>query len=138
MGRMRTAKEDEAVEKAFVNKVGGDDEITQGDILYVNELKVEEKYRGMGLDLFLLDAADRQINSPMSLTPILIPFPLVYLKHDADCTNFTADQRRLADYYALLGFRDIGWPESGPYFVDKWDGYNSPQIENVCPKLYTI
>ena len=117
----------------FVNDAGDKWEITQGDILYVSTLKVKEEYRGMGLGLFLLDAADRQINSHMSLT-LLIPFPLVYEESGVDRSNLKADMKRLAAYYKRLGFGSLGWPESaGSLFVARWNGYTSPRIETVCP-----
>ncbi|GMI36664.1 hypothetical protein TrCOL_g9964 [Triparma columacea] len=118
----------------FVNEVGDKWEITQGDILYVSKVKVKEEYRGMGLGLFLLDAADKQLNSYMSLT-LLVPFPLVYDENRRmDRSNLKADMKRLAAYYGRLGFGSLGWPESsGSWFVARWNGYNKPKIETVCP-----
>jgi GNAT superfamily N-acetyltransferase len=116
----------------FVNEVGDKWEITQGDILYVSRLRVKEEYRGMGLGLYLLDAADRQINSPMSLT-LLIPFPLIYDESCADRSNLKADMKRLAAYYKRLGFGSLGWPESSSWFMARWNGYTHPNIETVCP-----
>jgi GNAT superfamily N-acetyltransferase len=133
VAHLLTAKWDKTEDGKFVNEVGDKWEVTQCDILYVSILKVKEEYRGMGLGLYLLDAADRQINSHMSLT-LLIPFPLVYEESGVDRSNLKADMKRLAAYYKRLGFGSLGWPESaGSLFVARWNGYTSPRIETVCP-----
>ena len=126
----------------FVNDVGSMSKITKGDILYVNKIEIDKAYRGMGLGLYLLDAAERQINSPLSLT-LLIPFPLMYTgagsEPNVDSSKLQAEKRRLAKYYALLGFKELGWVGTNSWFMGKWNGFYQPErtrIENVCPGLF--
>ena len=118
----------------FINEVGDQWDILQGDILYVSKVKVKEEYRGMGLGLLLVEAADKQINSHESLT-LLIPFPLVYDENRGmDRSNLMADMGRLAAYFGRIGFGSLGWPESvGSWFVARWNGYKTPNIKSVCP-----
>jgi hypothetical protein len=142
----------------FINEVGGNEEITQGDILYIDEIFVEESFRGLGLGLFLLDHADHVINSNNSLC-LLIPYPLQYdgrsgQRHPWDVwtgddaamppdllaaknsfyAEFEPAKEKLRKLYALLGFKTLNHGKNN--FMGRWNGYRSPSIKKVCPHLY--
>lgn len=56
------------------------EEMLGNDILYVREMYVDHSFRGVGLGLFMLNAADKVINSRTSIT-VLKPTPLQFLPH---------------------------------------------------------
>lgn len=141
----------------LINDVGDGDEITQGSILYIDKIVVEESFRGLGLGLFLLDHADKVINSSMSLC-LLIPYPLQYegnQNHPWDSFRrcdvgtippeiaaaksafeaaFKPSVEKLRQLYALLGFRTLKHGKNE--FMGRWNGYVSPSIKRVCPHLF--
>ena len=51
------------------------DEMRQGDLVYVQEIEVDHAFRGIGLGLYMLNDANLTVNSGMSMT-ILKPYPL--------------------------------------------------------------
>lgn len=57
------------------NDCGDSDEISNGDIVYIDKLIVHKEFRGLGLGHFMVDSAINVINSQMSLT-LIRPFPL--------------------------------------------------------------
>jgi hypothetical protein len=84
--------------KILINNVGEDWEICQGSVLYISRVTINEDFKGLGLGLFLVDQADRILNSYMSLC-LLIPFPLQYdtpeFQMDADTPEFDAAKRKV-------------------------------------------
>tara|TARA_B110000503_G_scaffold142090_1_gene237757 strand:+ start:1717 stop:2490 length:774 start_codon:yes stop_codon:yes gene_type:complete len=55
------------------------EEINGGDCLFVQRIHVKEKYKGLGLGLFMIDMADKVINSPMKFAagPVTLPHRFV-------------------------------------------------------------
>ncbi|KAF0694326.1 hypothetical protein As57867_014724, partial [Aphanomyces stellatus] len=62
----------------FINCVGEPCALVQGDVLFVEEIKLAYAFRKCGLGLFLLDQADTVLNGYMSLC-LLMPCPLQFL-----------------------------------------------------------
>lgn len=140
--------------KELINEVGHGFEITSGDVLYIERVDVDEAYRGLGLGLFLIDMADRVINSYMSLC-LMIPYPLQWLRRERraweqystspvsaeleeariqDVAQFEAAQAKIAAHYKLLGFRRLKHGETE--FMGRWNGEMLPRIQAVCPHLF--
>ena len=85
------------------------DEISQGECLYVREVHVAPAFKGLGLGLFMVDMADKTINSPMSLLA-LQPFPLQFERRtEADKKwaeegpSLEDSTKKLVDYFGLIG-----------------------------------
>ena len=138
---------DEVVKSAkLTNDVGDDYEIVQGDCVFVDHLFVKKEYRGHGLGLFMIDAANNVINSPMSLT-LINPFPLQHgsqyrdgLPPDCDYQAqgvFKKDEAKVRAYYKKLGFKDIGL-EGQAMYLGVWNGYNLPRLQQVAPGLEAL
>lgn len=94
-----------------------EDEISHGDCLYVNEVHVVPAFKGLGLGLFMVDMADKTINSSMSLL-VLQPFPLQFMRRtEADKKwaeegpSLEDSTKKLVDYYGLIG-RDVHSPHN--------------------------
>lgn len=126
-------------EEPFVNDVGDGDEITIGNIAYVSEMQVNERFRGLGLGLFMLDAVVRVINGPMSLT-LISPSPLQNLfpsdsnapRNDNEIKDAS---QKLRTHFSRLGFADIGFPGDG-LLMGRWSGDVQPRLRDVCPHLF--
>eukprot|EP01032_Pedospumella_encystans_P033015 gene33015-37292_t len=56
------------------------DEMRQGDLVYVRDIEVDHAFRGIGLGLFMLSEAHFTVNSCMSMT-VLKPYPLQHQTH---------------------------------------------------------
>jgi len=130
------------ISKSLENEVGDANEITQGEVVYVEKLVVHKEFRGHGLGLFMLDAAVHVINSNMSLT-LINPFPLQYEDecfHDKKrpqdypaAGSIAADRKKLQAYYRRLGFEKIG-----EKLLGVWNGYLQPNLLEVEPKLANL
>ena len=122
-----------------INECGDGDEICQGDAVYIDSLHVYKEYRGLGLGLFLIDAAVNVINSQMSLT-LINPSPLQHFDfHDDSHPNdyhikgsYAQDRNKLIKYYSKLGFKKIG------NMLGVWNGYVLPDLITAEPKLRNL
>ena len=99
--------EEEAEFGAFLDKIRDQymfDDIDQNDCLRVRRIHVKEKYKGLWLGFFMLDVADKVINSPMSMLA-LIPCPVdalgVPVKFETEHESKAA-KAKLVDYYKLI------------------------------------
>jgi len=114
-----------------VCEVGPYDEIGVCSILFIDSIKIFEKFQGLGLGLYLVDEACRKINDHMSLTA-LCPSPL-----SRDYTTFQESEKgmvKLRKYFALLNFKPLG-----DNFLARWsESSESPalDLDKVCPHLY--
>ena len=73
------------------NEVGTGWEISQGECVYVEDIKVDEKFRGLGLGLFMLDQVDKVVNDRMSLL-LLMPYPSQYNQSFSDDKPWNAPE----------------------------------------------
>ena len=131
----------------FVNEVCGDLGL-EGNVNYVDEMYVDERFRGVGLGLFMLDAVTSTLAGQMGLT-LITPFPLQFLNQPfrfdpndgsmralpPDRAEFEQAKEKLSEHYGLLGFRSIGFPDRF-MMLGHWNGLAHPRIKEVCPHLY--
>jgi hypothetical protein len=102
-----------------------DGEISQGTILLIERMSIDEEHRGRGLGLWMISIADAMHNSEMSLC-ILKPFPLQH-EHDSSAAaqaRFRADQAKLSAYYERIGLK--AW-KAHPWLY-RWNGYIHPRL----------
>ena len=135
-------------QSSFVNEVGPASKLScASSVLYVRKIEVSSSHRGLGLGLFLLDAADRQLHSGPSSLTLLIPFPLIYTKggacSDVDACTLQREKLRLGKYYALIGFKEAGWAGTNSYFMGRAKGLGRGQeertrVDNVLPHLFKV
>lgn len=123
------------VEKNNNNDAGDNMEITEGAVLYVERVTINQEFKGLGLGLFLVDMADSILNDHMSLC-LLMPYPLQYLKHEMDSKSpqFTIDQDKIKKYWMRLGFDVIIKDDLD--FLERWNGYGLPSIKSICSHLF--
>ncbi|KZP34706.1 hypothetical protein FIBSPDRAFT_881191 [Athelia psychrophila] len=109
----------------------------QGDILYLNEIRLQPEWRGYGIGLLAIHGLLGLMPSFEMDAVILCPAGLT---RDTDNKNHVAVQRKLKDYYSLLGFHDWSSPPSGTTLMGIWTGAVQPSIERASrdPTLIVV
>ena len=134
-------------------------EETGGAVLYVEEVRVQEAFKGLGLGLFMVDMADHTLNDHMSLL-VLMPYPFQYVGKRGECdeTAFESDRMKLFKYFQKLGLRRVEGPEDArnmrprgclqqsllfpaqplqhSNYAIRWNGSIHPRADTVCKHLY--
>lgn len=111
-----------------------------GDILVVNTMRLESKFRGYGIGLLALDKLVEHVAraSPEWKMEGLIGLTPSALTQDmADPARHRKVQDKLVRYYGLFGLKLLA-EETKRHctFVGLWVGYSRPKIRTVVPHLF--
>ena len=117
------------------NEVGEAMEIGQGQPLYVSSLRVDERYRGLGLGLLLLWQAANVATDHMSLV-FFQPYPLRGDAAEDDASATRAAHSKLVRHFRLIGMKPLKKSGGAIEYVGQWTGAVQPHIWNVCPHLF--
>jgi len=116
------------------------DEVLQGDLQVIERMEVHPAHRGLGLGLFMIEAADHVINGHCS-AQVIKPFPLQFEQRNrrygfpappqpTDRTHnamFTAARDKLRAHYASLGFK----VHRSTQYMLRWNGYQNPNLSDA-------
>ncbi|KAJ6448844.1 hypothetical protein C8R47DRAFT_1081602 [Mycena vitilis] len=100
----------------------------EGDILYIDSIRLEPKWRGYGIGLLALDGLTGLLPSFEMDSILLSP---VGLNREEEYDR-TVAKDKLTQYFGKLGFKM--WhdkPNTDLPFMGTWTGYIRPSIENV-------
>ncbi|KAJ7291506.1 hypothetical protein C8J57DRAFT_217550 [Mycena rebaudengoi] len=113
------------------------EEQLQGDILYLDSIEIEPRFRGYGIGLLALDGL-RGIFPSFEMDVILLnPAGLTSeVVGDPGSANHNVVQKKLIAYWSLLGMAVWAPPESDFKLMGMWTGYRLPHIEEVVPHLF--
>lgn len=73
-----------------------------GDICYIQSIVLEEEYRGHGIGLLALDGMITMVADNFD---VVVLQPTGLTRHKREGIDGPTTERKLTDYYALLGFR---------------------------------
>ncbi|KAJ6458666.1 hypothetical protein C8R47DRAFT_1163006 [Mycena vitilis] len=134
----RASRELSQIYEAFFDEQGEPtlddlDEAFQGDMLYINSVRLEPKWRGYGIGLLALNGLAGLL--PSFEMDIIILSPVGLNREEGYDRTLAKD--KLTQYYAKLGFEM--WHDKSDTqlpFMGTWTGYVRPDIENVVPHLF--
>ena len=107
-----------------------------GDICYVKEVVLEEEYRGYGIGLLALDGIITMIADNFDVV-VLQPNGLT--RHMREGIDGPTCERKLTDYYELLGFRVFAETnqERGHATLMGLDmQYRRRRVDKIVPHLF--
>lgn len=118
-------------------------EMAQGQLLFVEKMKIEDRFKGLGLPMFALDMADRTINAENSLI-VMDPFFLMrdFCNDEMIQINAATDGddiiTAMKTYYAKVGMRSLNpsGANADDKYIARFNGHDLPELKNVCPHLF--
>ncbi|KAF9063183.1 hypothetical protein BDP27DRAFT_1335529 [Rhodocollybia butyracea] len=118
--------------------------IGTGDIVYLDSIELDVKWRGYGIGLLALDGLIGMLPSFEMDSIIVHPAGLTSEAHRNQlkatgippAVEFAATQAKLIAYYRLLGM--VEWtPRNADYkLLGMWTGLRLPRIEQIVPHLF--
>ncbi|KAK7458884.1 hypothetical protein VKT23_009895 [Stygiomarasmius scandens] len=114
-------------------------EADYGDILYIQEVYLEPKWRGYGIGLLAVRGLIDVLPSFEMDSVIIDPAPLTRSNTEHGCypTACSLDQTisALKKYWGLLGFRKAS-KKNDVNYLEVWTGYVRPSIREIVPHLF--
>ncbi|KAF0694327.1 Aste57867_14780 [Aphanomyces stellatus] len=104
------------------------DELTGGDVLYVDEVKILPPFRKCGFGLLLVERADHLLNSHLSMC-LLNPRPLLQENDGTSEMKKAALEvatAKIERYFQLLGFERLQVGSS--QYLARWNGSYHPTV----------
>jgi len=115
-----------------VKDVDLDESLSQGDIVYLENVELEPRWRGYGIGLLAVDGLLGLLPSFEGDSVILNP---AGISDQAQGQREVPDQK-LIKYWSLLGFSIWSDPEDEIMVMGMWTGLVQPYIEDVVPHLF--
>ncbi|KAJ7472677.1 hypothetical protein FB451DRAFT_1250337 [Mycena latifolia] len=112
------------------------EEYLQGDIMYLDSIELEPRFRGYGIGLLAFEGL-RGIFPSFEMDVILLnPSALTSELEKNPGISPEAAQKKLIAYWSLLGMTVWSPPTSDFKLMGMWTGLRLPAIEEVVPHLF--
>ncbi|KAJ6585504.1 hypothetical protein B0H19DRAFT_1109857 [Mycena capillaripes] len=112
------------------------EEYLQGDIMYLDSIEIEPRFRGYGIGLLAFEGL-RGIFPSFEMDVILLnPAALTSELEKNPGISPEVAQKKLISYWSLLGMSVWAPPTSNFKLMGMWTGLRLPAIEEVVPHLF--